>query len=175
MLLRTPARPTGPTPSRGLLIRSVAVATLLLAVAIPVAAQSTAPTDDIATQGAALVDRFLTIASEPDEQKRASLEGFLAPEFQLIRADGTRLDREAYIANPSSVTEYSISDLVATASDGVIVTTYLLSVTVTIDDVTSTTTAPRLSVFTQHGEEWQLSAHANFSPLEPEPEASPAT
>ena len=175
MLLSTPARPARPTRPRGLLGRTLAIASLLLAVAIPASAQSTAPTDDIATQGAAFVERFLTILSEPDEQKRSDLEGFLAPEFQLIRADGTRFDREAYLANPSSVTEYSTSDLVATASDDVIVTTYLLSVTVTIDDVTSTTTAPRLTVFSRHGEEWLLAAHANFSPLAPDVVASPAT
>jgi hypothetical protein len=174
MLQRTPYRPARSTPSRGLLGSLLVIATLLVAMAIPASAQSPVPTDDIAAQGVALVDRFLTILSEPDDQKRADLEGFLAPEFQLIRADGTRFDREAYIADPSSVTGYSIGDLVATGADGGIVTTYLLTATVTIDGVTRTTTAPRLSVFSQHRDEWLISAHANFSPLAPEADASPA-
>ena len=81
----------------------------------------------------------------------------------------------AYIADPASVIDYAVEDLVVTGSDGVIVATYLLSATVTIDDVTRTTTAPRLSVFSRHGDDWLIAAHANFSPLVPEAEASPAS
>ena len=175
MLRRTPTRPTRQGRAPAALGGAVAVATLMLALAIPASAQSTAPSDDIATRGAALVDRFLAILSEPDEQKRAGLEGFLAPEFQLIRADGTRFTRQAYIDDPASVSGYSIGDIVVTGGDGVLVATYLLSVTSTIDGVTATTTAPRLSAFSRHGDEWLLAAHANFSPLAPDVDASPSS
>ena len=41
------------------------------------------------------------------------------------------------------------------------------------DGVTRTTTAPRLTVFARHGEEWLMAAHANFTPLDDVPTASP--
>jgi len=158
----------------GRVSRALAVAgLLLLVVAAPSLGQSPAVEPDVATQGQALLDRFLTILSLPDEEKRAELEGFLAQEFQLIRADASRFDREAYLADPSSVIDFQVEDLHVTGADGTIVTTYLLSATVTIDEETRTTTAPRLSVFSRHGDDWLLSAHANFSPLAEE-RASPA-
>jgi hypothetical protein len=85
-----------------------------------------------------------------------------------------RLDRDGYIADPASVDAYAIEDVVVTGADDVIVATYLLSATVTIDEVTRTTTAPRLSTFARHGDDWLMSAHANFSPLAEDAEASPA-
>jgi Domain of unknown function (DUF4440) len=155
--------------------RALAATALLVSLAAaPAAGQSQVPEADMAAQGAQLVDRFLTILSQPDEQKRTDLEGFLAPEFQLIRADATRPTREGYIADPASVVDYAVDDLVVTGSDGVIVATYQLSATATIDDVTRTTTAPRLSVFSRHGDDWLIAAHANFSPLAPDADASAA-
>jgi hypothetical protein len=164
-----------PRQPLGLGIRAMAAAAVLLAVvAAPALAQSPSAEPHPDAQGQALGDRFLTILSLPDAEKREGLEGFLAPEFQLIRADATRLDRDGYIADPASVEEYAVEDLVVTGSDGVIVATYLLSATVTIDEVTRTTTAPRLSAFARHGDEWLMSAHANFSPLAEDTSASPA-
>jgi hypothetical protein len=171
------------SPSRRVAAAALALSLIVLPVA-PVAAEdqaapATGPTPvaealegDLATTGAALVDRFLAILSEGNESKQADLEGFLAPEFQLLRGDGTRLDRDEYIANPATTMEYRVLDLQVTGSEGVIVATYLLDTTVTIDDVTRTATAPRLSVFHQAGDgEWQLAGHANFIPLE---EAAPS-
>ena len=137
------------------------------------ASPRTAP--DTAAQGAALVERFLTILREEDAAKRSALEAFLAPEFQLLRADGTRLTRDEYLANPSTTLEWQVHDLMVTGSEGVLVASYLLEVTVTIDDVTRTATAPRLSVFHESGGEgeWRLAAHANFMPLDPGLQPSP--
>jgi hypothetical protein len=158
----------------------------LLAIAGPVAAQesetSPAPSpvggsvSEANAQGAALVERFLTILSRADDEKRLELEAFLSAEFQLLRADGTRLTRDEYVANPASTAEWAVSGLLATEAEGVIVTTYLLDTTVTIDEITRTATAPRLSVFHESDDgEWRMSAHANFMPLEQEPAASPET
>jgi hypothetical protein len=154
-------------------LSAVVLALLLSPLAVPVAAQSDGSDADVAAQGEQLVDRFLTILSETDDQKRIDLESFLAPELQLLRADGTLLTRDAYVENPASVLGYAIERLVVTGSGDVIVTSYLLSSTVTIDGVTRTTTAPRLTVFTRHGAEWLLAAHANFTPLGEAPATSP--
>ncbi|CAN5586198.1 hypothetical protein BH23CHL8_BH23CHL8_29480 [soil metagenome] len=156
-------------------IAAVAVSALLgCLVVAPAAGQSSEIDTDLAAQGEQLASRFLTILSEAEEEKRADLEAFLAPEFQLLRSDGDLLTRDAYLESPASVLEFSIERLVVTGSEDLIVTSYLLASTVTIEGVTRTTTAPRLTVFSRHGEDWLLAAHANFTPLDDAPAASPA-
>jgi len=152
---------------------------LLVATALPAAAQSDQPAPvlgDLVVEGAALAERFVEIASLPDAEKVGELEGFLADEFQIVRATGARLDKAGYLVSPSSVSEYAISDVVATQHDDIVVVSYLLAVTATIDGVEETTTAPRMSVFHWNGELWQLAAHSNFAAISvtTEPSASPA-
>lgn len=156
---------------------------LLVPSALPALAQSAEPAPalgDPVVDGGALAERFVEIASLPDAEKVRELEGFLAEEFQIVRATGARLDKAAYLASPSSVTGYAISDVVATQHDDVVVVSYLLTATVTIDGVEQTSTAPRLSVFHWNGERWQLAAHSNFAPISepsmsPQPSTSPGS
>lgn len=160
------------------LLAGITALLLLLPAAGPIVAQdapapSAAPAlVDPATEGAALATRFLEILGLPDAEKASELEGFLAAEFQLVRATGDRLDKSSYVANPASVEEFRISDVVATQSDDVVVVSYLLATTETLEGMAQTTTAPRLSVFHWDGAGWRLAAHSNFGAIGTEPAAS---
>ena len=121
--------------------------------------------EDTLELGTQLATQFFTILAEPEAEKSASLEAFLAPEFQIVRANGDRLGREAYLAAPANVEDFTISDVAATQGGDVVVVTYLIETTETIDGVEQTTTAPRLSVFRLVDGVWQLSAHANFGAI----------
>ena len=150
---------------------------LLVPTAAPVAAQGGQPApllEDLARDGGALAERFVEIASLPDDEKVAELDGFLGEEFQIVRATGARLAKAGYLASPSTVTDHAISEVVATQHDDVVVVSYLLTVTATIEGVEQTTTAPRLSVFHWNGEMWQLAAHSNFAAISVTTEPSPS-
>lgn len=128
----------------------------------PVMAQES----DLDQRGAALVDEFISILTQPDAEKQAALADFLADEYQIVRANGTHMDKVEYVANPASVVEVDISDVHATEAGGVLVVSYVLSVSETLDGVEQETVAPRLSVFRQDEEgAWQIAAHANFGAL----------
>lgn len=165
--------------SRSLLGAALALM-MLVPAALPAMAQSAEPApalEDLTGEGSALANRFLEILGLPEDQKATELESFLADEFQIVRATGVRLDKAAYIAAPASVAEFAITEVVATQHEDLVVVSYLLATTETIDGVEQTTTAPRLSVFHWNGTGWQLAAHANFGALdetEPAPSASPA-
>ena len=99
---------------------------------------------------------------------RALLEAVLAPEFQLVRANGSVVDREAYLANPATLADYDFGPITATLGGAALVATYTVRVDSTIDGVVQPTDpAPRLSVLALHGGRWQLAAHANFNAISP--------
>lgn len=152
-----------PLSRTGLIAASI-LALSVVAVGAPAVAEST----DLDAQGAALVDEFITILKQPDAQKRAELEGFLADEFQIVRSNGAVLDKDGYVANPATVFEVEISDVQAREANGVLVVSYVLSVDEVLEGVQTKTIAPRLSVFHQDpGGEWHIAAHANFGAIEP--------
>jgi hypothetical protein len=129
------------------------------------------------TVGEALANRFFEILALPDEEKVGALEGFLAPEFQLVRATGDRLDRATYLAAPATVHEWRISEVRTTSAPDLLVVSYLVATTETLDGLEQTTTAPRLSVFRSVDGTWMLAAHSNFGAIStttatPEPSAS---
>jgi len=165
--------------SRSRIVLGAALAVLLLVpAAVPAVAQDASPAAPPTADGAALATRFLEILGLPDDVKASELEGFLADEFQIVRASGARLDKAAYVASPASVSDFLIRDVVATQHEDLIVVSYLLATNETLDGVEQTTTAPRLSVFHWDGAMWQLAAHSNFGAISTttsEPSASPAS
>lgn len=90
----------------------------------------------------------------------------LAPEFQILRANGVGYDRAGYLASdlpaidPSSA--WSHEDVVATAEGDILVVRYQLVIDETIDGEPVTRRAPRLTVFRRDGDAWLVVAHANF-------------
>lgn len=118
-------------------------------------------TDCPAALGQRLVNRYFRAIQTSDRQ---ALERILAPEFQVVRANGTVLDRDEYLANPATIGDYLLGPFFATLDGSSLVASYKVSVDSTIDGVVQPTTpAPRLSVFRLDGTNWLLSAHANFN------------
>jgi hypothetical protein len=170
----------------GVRARLLLAATLGLALALPVALPAMAQQASVApapafadaeAEGAALATRFMEILGLPDAEKAAELETFLGDAFQLVRANGTWADKAAYLADPATVHEFRIENVVTTQHEDLAVVSYVLETTETIDGVESTNHAPRLSVFHWDGAGWRLVAHSNFGVVEPpasEPSPAPA-
>lgn len=138
--------------------RMIAAAALVGVMAAPAAAQVTNEEAE-----AAVMTWLNAIIAGP-----AALETVLAPEFQIQRADGTGLDRAAYIGGgAATITEiHGIENLVVTTHDDLMVVRYLLIVAETVGGVTVDREAPRLTVFRREGDAWLVVAHANFARLE---------
>lgn len=113
--------------------------------------------------GRVLVVRFFTLLKNQDA---AGLRKFLAPNFQIQRADGSSSGRAAYLAKLPVIYSFTITHLVAKYANGALVVRYQAVATGLVNGKKYTPgPAPRLSVFTWSGKAWQLSAHANFNPL----------
>jgi hypothetical protein len=142
-------------------VLAVLVCALFLA---PIAAASPAP--HLANQnatGKALVVQFFTLLKNKDA---AGLQTFLAPNFQVQRADGTADGKTHYLANLPKVFSFQISRVIVSYANGTIVVRYLAKATGLVAGHRYTPGwAPRLSVFSWNGARWQLSAHSNFNPL----------
>ena len=91
----------------------------------------------------------------------------LAPEFQVMREDGSSDDKRDYIATgiPHVTSVPEISRIVVTAHDNVMVTRYVARVSETRDGKAVEKTAPRLTVFRKEGDKWLAVAHGNFAEL----------
>ena len=94
---------------------------------------------------------------------RGSLADVLGDAFQIIRTDGTRYDRDAYLARPPSYSGYTLGDIKALQSGDVLTATYFAGVTGTIEGTgLDSQDQPRMAVFTRTGGAWQLQALANL-------------
>lgn len=114
------------------------------------------------------VKAFIEAVASADGQAIAAI---LAPEYQIMRADGVGYDREGYLAGglpkiDNNSLEWRFENLVATASDDLMVVRYHLVIDETIDHRPVTRRAPRLTVFRRDGEDWRVVAHANFARFE---------
>ncbi len=123
------------------------------------------PTTDPTAQGSSLVNEFFTILQQPDAAKADRLKAFLAPEFQVVRDTGDQLTKDAYLLKNPIVATFTITSVVGTQGGGVLVVSYRIATSETINGVAQTTTAPRLSVFRWLDGAWRLSAHSNFGAL----------
>lgn len=113
--------------------------------------------------GRALVVHFFTLLEKKDKQGLAS---FLAPNFQVQRADGSASNKAQYLAKLPVVLSFKILNLVASEANDSLVVRYEAIATGKVNGKRYTPgPAPRLSTFTWNGSRWQLSSHANFNPL----------
>jgi ketosteroid isomerase-like protein len=104
------------------------------------------------------VDRFLQALSG-----QGSLDAVLGDAFQLMRADGRRYDRAAYLASPSSLTGYAVDELQAFEADGVLTATFNITLTGKVGGVERATLGlPRMTVFSKVDGAWKLQAYANL-------------
>jgi ketosteroid isomerase-like protein len=142
-----------------LVIAAFALASLLAA---PASAASAPRLKDPDATGEKLATKFLTLLQNKDAK---GLAAFLDPSFQLQRADGTGATRSEYLANPSTVTSFTIGpQLTAVQAGDLLTLRWQLEANTQIDGTQyRTTEAPRLSVFRWDGRQWRIVSHANFN------------
>jgi ketosteroid isomerase-like protein len=88
----------------------------------------------------------------------------LAPEFQILRSDGSGYDKESYpAALPKLASAPEVKTMVATFEGDTAVIRYMLEITETIDGQPVQAVAPRLSVMRKTPTGWLMIAHANFA------------
>jgi hypothetical protein len=93
----------------------------------------------------------------------AQVEKVLAPEYQILRFDGSGLDRAGYLkALPQQKKRSQFSAIVATAGGDIMVIRYMLDTDQVINGQTVQGVSPRLSVFRKIGSNWLISAHVAF-------------
>ncbi|WP_172299893.1 nuclear transport factor 2 family protein [Pseudoruegeria sp. HB172150] len=135
------------------------VATAFAALALAGAAQA----DGIEGESAeALIGGWVAAVASGDAEMVA---GVLAPEFQLVRADGTGHDVESYVAGGFPVIESvpEVEGAVETGDGAIRVIRYSLVLDEEVDRAALTRRAPRLTVFRQIDGAWYVTAHANFA------------
>ena len=149
-----------PTPTR----RDVTIAAVLGISALAAGSMATATAESISPEMALKAldpwaDALLT--GDP-----AVVEKVLAPEFQILRSDGSAHDKLSYLkALPRQRIRSQFSDIVATGTGNVMVLRYHIDTDQTIDGKEVKGVSPRLSVFREDADHWLICAHANFAPL----------
>jgi quercetin dioxygenase-like cupin family protein len=119
---------------------------------------------DVPGTSLVLVNRFMTLLAENNRQ---GLKSFLSPAFQLQRADGSYDAKAAYLNNLPRISNFKISNLVATQAGAALVVRYDADITGIINGKEYVPgPAPRISTFTWNGKVWQMTSHSNFNPLE---------
>jgi hypothetical protein len=131
-----------------------------LAAGISVAGAAEALTEE---QAHAALDPWIDAIMTGDP---AAVDKVIAPEYQILRADGSGHDKAGYLkALPKHNTKTTFSDIIATGNDTVMVIRYRIETDQVVEGKTVKGVSPRLSVFRKEGDRWLLSAHANFAPL----------
>ena len=120
-------------------------------------------------KGQELAERYLDTLKGPDTDTEA-LDALLAPDYQLVRNDGTRATKEEYLAEPATVDSYSIANVKGTSTGNTLVVSFDLTIEEEINGQQIAETAPRLGSFVWDGEDWLLLSWANFG-VPPEDEA----
>ncbi len=120
---------------------------------------------DLQAEATAAIQSFIgaVISGEP-----AKVAATLAPEFQILRANGSRYDAKSYPDSdlPIIAEMPDIQKLVVTATGDSMVTTYVINVNETLDGSVVESYAPRMTVFRKQGGKWLVVAHGNFAGLE---------
>lgn len=88
----------------------------------------------------------------------------LAPEFQIMRSSGKVFTKESYLKGLSGRrADPKIREVSVTSHGDVAVVCYILSIDETLNGQPVETVAPRLTVLRRAGEDWLITAHANFA------------
>jgi ketosteroid isomerase-like protein len=116
------------------------------------------------TAGRRAVEAWVGAVVSGDREK---VKAVLAPEFQIVRSDGTAYDAEAYLQSdlPVFPSMPEIRDLVVTGFGDYLVARYVLPVGPRLGSQTELAEGPRLTVFRKRGDTWLVVAHANFAAI----------
>jgi ketosteroid isomerase-like protein len=117
--------------------------------------------DRLAVGGKA-VDTWLGALVKHDP---AVIAAVLAPEFQIMRSDGTAFSKDDYIAGglPTIAKQPEVEKLVVTGHGDTLVARYWLRVEEKAGGKTADAHAPRITVFRKSGDIWLVVAHGNFA------------
>lgn len=99
-------------------------------------------------------------------QDPAAVRAVLAPEFQLVRSDGSAIVGAAYAETlPTFTQRAELSEIQATGFGDILVVRYRVSIGLIIDGRQAEAVSPRLTVFRRDQGTWKVVAHANFARL----------
>ena len=122
--------------------------------------------NDPAGAGKAAVDAWVGAVASGNA---ATIGKVLAPEFQIVRSDGTAYDAQAYLQSefPRFPEPPEIGSLVVTGFGDHLVARYEITSEILLGDSEEMRDAPRLTVFRKgHDGSWLVVAHSNFAALE---------
>lgn len=153
----------------------VAAVTVMLACATPALAsadttkQATASMKldgqqvSAAAWGRHLTRTFLDIIKTGDPVP--ALTSFLNPGFQIQRTNGVRQDKDSFLAKPSYLAGYELSQFRVRRSGTVITVTFWIAVQGSIINGVKYSAAPNpaLAVFVFYDGEWTLNSYGNFN------------
>jgi hypothetical protein len=141
-----------------------ALVAVTLALAIVVGPASAQKADIEAEARVALSKLFDALTTGNPEKVRP----FLAPEFQLVRANGATYDKTQYLAGgiPKISSKPVFDDLVVTRNGDIVVTRMRLKIQEDLQGHTAKSGSPQLIVFRAAPDGWQVVASANFAKLE---------
>jgi ketosteroid isomerase-like protein len=111
------------------------------------------------------LDAWLGAAASGDAAQVAAV---MAPEFQLVRSDGSAYGAKEYLAGgmPQVTGTPKVESLVATGYGDHLVARYELIIESTLaNGKTMEERAPRMTVFRKSGDTWLVVSHANFAAL----------
>ena len=97
-----------------------------------------------------------------------ALAPVLAPEYQVVRADGSGSDKESYLKGklPKVAAVPEFTDVLVTGTGDLLVVSYHVTIDSTRNGKKVQAHAPRLTIFRKQGDAWLTVAHANFATLE---------
>jgi ketosteroid isomerase-like protein len=124
-------------------------------------------TSDPAEAGKKAVDAWVSAVASGDP---ANVAKVIAPEFQIVRSDGTAYDAEAYLKSnfPRFPEPPQIGTLVVTGYGDHLVARYEITSKIMLGDEAEMRDAPRLTVFRKGLDgTWLVVAHSNFAALVP--------
>lgn len=94
----------------------------------------------------------------------ARVEALTAPEFQIVRGDGSAHDRATYLTDlPVLENIPDMHDVVATASGDQMVVRYTVRLTKDVNGTMTDADGPRLTVLRRQDDVWLVVAHSNFA------------
>jgi hypothetical protein len=94
---------------------------------------------------------------------KAALDDILGNAFQIMRTDGTRVDRATYLDRHPNYTSYELGEVVGFQAGDVLTASYFVAVDGEVEGFGVTSPGvPRLATFTRVGEDWALQSVANL-------------
>lgn len=142
------------------------VSILLLLATLLVVFSCESGTKEVKEQsGEELVNQLWTILQDSDTE---AADSFIAEGFQAVHENGAKnKEQEIQLISGLNIHSYTITDLVTTQHDNVIVATYMVAVEETVEgERLSKSPAARMSVFIKIDGNWKWISHANLKPLE---------